>query len=184
MEEAAAACSGTHPGMPAWLPTTLTRRRTHAPPPRPAPRDAYDAVYLLCNELSGDSTVIALSPADGTTSWALSTSALAARLTPVRAAAAAEGLFIYGDAGSIVTALDSATGALLWQVDVGRLPSTTITTSVTHLHLAADVLLVRCGALPACLPAGVEGCEGGLQGRAGSKGTFWAEPSSRLTCRC
>lgn len=97
----------------------------------------------MCNELSGDSTIIALSPADGTATWTLSTSSLAAKLTPVRAAAAATGMFVYADTGSTITALSSSDGALLWQVDVGRLPSTTITTTATHLLLAGDVLLVR-----------------------------------------
>lgn len=119
------------------------------PPPRaplPAHRHATDAAYLVCNELSGDSTVLALSPDTGATLWALSTSSLAQALVPVRAAAAAQGMFLYADTGSNVTALSSADGALLWRVDIERLvPTTVAPTSVTHLHLAdgGGTLLVR-----------------------------------------
>jgi outer membrane protein assembly factor BamB len=56
---------------------------------------------------------------------------------------AAEGTFIYAATGSNITALDAASGALLWQMDVGALPTTRVGTSVTHLALVGDVLLVR-----------------------------------------
>lgn len=79
-------------------------------------RSAREAVYLICQELSGDSTLIALHPANGTTAWAISSSSVAAALVPVRAAVAAPGALIYADAGSNVTALGAADGALLWQV--------------------------------------------------------------------
>ncbi len=82
----------------------------------PAPCRSQDAVYLICQELSGDSTLIALHPANGTTAWAISSSSVAQALVPVRAATAAPGALIYADVGSNVTALSAADGALLWQV--------------------------------------------------------------------
>ncbi|KAL4422963.1 hypothetical protein ABPG75_009160 [Micractinium tetrahymenae] len=121
--------------------------------PRPvSARSAKDAVYLICQELSGDSTLIALHPANGTTAWAISSSSVAAAMAPVRAAAAVPGALIYADVGSNVTALSAADGALLWQLDIGplalpageaALPGSEQGTSVTHLQLAGDVLLVR-----------------------------------------
>jgi outer membrane protein assembly factor BamB len=107
-------------------------------------REAFDFVYLVCNELSGDSTIIALSPEDGSPAWTLSTSSLAAALVPVRAAAARDGVFYYADTGSNITALRSEDGALLWRLDVSALvPSTLTGASVTHLLLTNDVLLIR-----------------------------------------
>lgn len=82
---------------------------------------ATDAVYLVCAELSGDSSVIALRPSDGATAWALSSSSVAAYLAPVRAAAAAPGIIVYADTGSRLTAVGAASGALLWQVGAGHL---------------------------------------------------------------
>lgn len=65
----------------------------------PAPRYAHDAVYLVCNERSGDSTIVALRPADGAMLWSLSTMMAAGAAVPLRDATAAPGLFIYGDTG-------------------------------------------------------------------------------------
>ncbi|KAL4451232.1 hypothetical protein ABPG77_009304 [Micractinium sp. CCAP 211/92] len=120
--------------------------------PRFVSARSQDAVYLICQELSGDSTLIALHPANGTTAWAISSSSVAQALVPVRAATAAPGALIYADVGSNVTALSAADGALLWQLDIGplalsagpaALPGSQQGTSVTHLELAGDVLLVR-----------------------------------------
>jgi len=114
-------------------------------PPLPNHREAFDFVYLVCNELSGDSTIVALKPEDGSPAWTLSTSSLASALVPVRAAAARDGVFYYADTGSNITALRSEDGALMWRLDVSALvPSTLAGASVTHLLLTDDVLLIRC----------------------------------------
>lgn len=141
-------------------------------------RAASDAVYLVCNELSGDSSIIALRPWDGATAWALSTSSLARALTPVRAAAAIDGAFVYADTGSNVTALSAADGALMWRVDVAALvPSTVNGASVTHLELVAgDLLLVRWVRPAGCLQAVWDLC----LCDARSHDTLSARPSPRL----
>lgn len=128
------------PPLPAHPPMAITIH-----PPKHACSHATDAVYLICNELSGDSTIIALRPADGAPAWTLSTSSLAAALTPVRAAAAAESVFLYADTGANLTALSAADGALLWRVNIAALvPSSLAGASVTHLELVGgDTLLVR-----------------------------------------
>lgn len=128
--------------LPAALPAALPSQSLRSPC-----SEAFDFVYLVCNELSGDSTIIALKPEDGSPAWTLSTSSLASALVPVRAAAARDGVFYYSDTGSNITALRSEDGALLWRLDVAALvPSTLNGASVTHLLLTDDVLLIRWGA--------------------------------------
>lgn len=56
-------------------------------------------MYLVCNERSGDSTIVALRPADGAMLWTLSTMMAAGAAVPLRDATAAPGIFIYGDTG-------------------------------------------------------------------------------------
>lgn len=109
-------------------------------------REATDAVYLICNELSGDSSIIALSTMTGATLWSISTSSVAGALVPVRAAAAISGAFLYADTGSNVTALSTVDGALMWRVDVAQLVNSTVAgSSVTHMDVSegGEVLLLR-----------------------------------------
>lgn len=142
--------------LPAALPAALPSQSLRSPC-----SEAFDFVYLVCNELSGDSTIIALKPEDGSPAWTLSTSSLASALVPVRAAAARDGMFYYSDTGSNITALRSEDGALLWRLDVAALvPSTLNGASVTHLLLTDDVLLIRWGATLAGVLGG--GCTVGV----------------------
>ena len=141
-------CTPAHPHCrsPTWPSFPPVLLPAHPSPPPVS--EAFDFVYLVCNELSGDSTIIALNPEDGSPAWTLSTSSLASALVPVRATAARDGVFYYADTGSNITALRSEDGALLWRLDVAALvPSTLNGASVTHLLLADDVLLIRCGML-------------------------------------
>ena len=128
----------------------LPRYAAQPPTPHPTPlvcciSVAGDPVYLVCNELGGDSSLVALSPLNGTTAWATSASAVSSppALTSVTAAVAAEGMLVYAAEGTNLTALGADDGGLLWQVAVGAAPGMQPGAAVTHLALAGDVLLVR-----------------------------------------